>query len=239
MFGGGGFIGRHLTATLAAAGHMPVVVERDWRDRLRGAPAAVVNLAATIGEPGGIAAAANDMRAANEAVRVARKFRCPLFHASSIAAAAPGSSAYAFRKYAVERELLADPDLLSPAVPFTVARFQNVWATDQTAGLTGEIVAASNAGRPVRLNGDGHAVREWLHADDVAQRIVAWVGGDYQYRRQVWRGVPATVLEHVDTVRRLAQLPDTGVEFVGGDEGVRTPPVSSPAWQNVSAPDGR
>lgn len=234
VFGGGGFIGRQTVSELRRAGHEVTVREiGDKHDPLPMSESfdAVVNLAATIYDSANVDAdEANDVDAADQAWKLAAWSNCRLFHASSIAAAAPHVSAYAHRKHVVER-FLADADHT------TIVRFQNVWGVHQRPpSLTGAVVRAAQTGEPLTVAGDGRQMRRWIHVSHVASRIRLWVERKSltDDRRQVWGVQRMTVNEHIARVCDQFTLPLLDIEWDRDtDPGLIEPPEPGAGWVTV------
>lgn len=97
-----------------------------------------------------------------------------------------------------------------------ILRCANAYGPEQPAnrgqGIVAELLAAAHDGRPVTIHGDGSAVRDYVHADDVAHAAVklaelAQHDEPGTVTVNVGSGTGTTVAALVDTVERIAQRP--------------------------------
>jgi len=171
----------------------------------------------------------------------ADKTGCPVFHASSIAAAHRITEAepfgYAWRKICQE-------DMILDSVKnhhTTCARFNNVFGPGQTRpSLYGEMLWSHVTGEPLKVHGDGSQVRSWLRVDDVCRKIIHWLQEESHkpgILMQEWTGVSATVSEFINTMETSRRL-DCGAHFAGHlDHGADEPPISNDDWELLQITD--
>ena len=102
----------------------------------------------------------------------AAKFKIPCVFTSSQAAKTPTTSSYAMHKRMIE--LMAE-DLNSKGAQITVFRMTNIYGgeeyLDRKNTVIKQFVTAYAEGRPLKIDGDGHQERDFLHVDDVCVYI--------------------------------------------------------------------
>ncbi|GLZ56026.1 NAD-dependent epimerase/dehydratase family protein [Actinomycetospora sp. NBRC 106378] len=223
--GAGGFVGRHVAAAFRTAGHDVVALDRAALDvtdpaavgrALAGADvvghlAARVRVRESREDPAGywrtnLDGTRNVLAACSPATRVVLASTASIHTASDapIAEDAPlgPTSPYAASKLAAD--LLAR-DLAAAGGPGVVSlRTFNVAGPGDRD--TSRVLPALLSGRPFRVNGDGSAVRDYLHVADLADAVVAAVDAA---EPGTWRpyavgsGRGTSVAELVDTVARV------------------------------------
>ncbi|NUP14898.1 MAG: NAD-dependent epimerase/dehydratase family protein [Streptomyces sp.] len=113
-------------------------------------------------------------------------------------------SVYGHAKLRLERELFQRSD----AVRAVVARLSNVYGPDQRAvrgfGVLPHWLTAAARGEPVRVFGDPHVVRDYVHVDDVTRFLLALRGriggGPLPDVVNVGSGVPTSLSGLLDIV---------------------------------------
>lgn len=221
--GAGGFVGRSVAATLAAAGHAVVAVTRTTADLDR--PAEVAAALADVDAVCHLAAVARvrDSRAdplgtwrtnvgGTLAVLGALRPGARLVLASTAALGdgRPPEHPYGASKRAAE---VAVRDAASSGVLGAVSlRLANVAGpgdADRTRLLPAILAAATGGGEFV-VNGDGSAVRDLVHVEDAARAFLAAlaVAAPGTFRAvAIGSGRPVTVREVIDTVERVTGRP--------------------------------
>jgi UDP-glucose 4-epimerase len=241
--GGNGFIGTHVVAALAQAGHTPFVLGRrdvgplrpgagfvlaDIRDYESVAESIskvdrVIHLAALVGTERSIrmpeAFVETNVLGSINVFDACRFFAKPCVYASVGNSDDP--NLYAISKSAAER--LALMYNKEHGTRIVVARIFNAYGEGQRVGINDRLVpsalSAARQGRPIRIFGNGQQVDDFIYVRDVARIIAATVEGDDVDPLKTWHVGTGTCSPVIDVVQTILKLTGSRSEivFVGQD----------------------
>jgi len=241
--GGHGFIGGHVVAALAQAGHTPLILGRrdagplrpaggfvlaDIRDYESVAEAIskvdrVIHLAALVGTERSIrmpeAFVETNVLGSINVFDACRFFAKPCVYASVGNSDDP--NLYAITKAAAAR--LALMYNKEHGTRIIVARIFNAYGEDQRVGVNGRLIpnalAAALRDRPIQVFGSGDQADDFIHVRDVAHLLVKAMESDAIDPLKTWdigTGIASSVVEVVETIRMLAGS-SSEIVYVGRD----------------------